>query len=175
MCLETPVRSIRFLLVADVLADLIQTVDGASATFPAHPESPTNYDSPEGARVSRTPTMVEAQSGDLPIQDQLRDYFARLNGTAVMGQERGVAVQAGSERQIIELSNQAVDLSLAASAEAAELRRLAERYPPGKTKDLNPTSRWLLEVMVREHAAELNSQLDRSHASLMPVLTAIEI
>jgi len=134
MCLETPVRSIRFLLVADVLADLIQTVDGASATFPAHPESPTNYDSPEGARVSRTPTMVEAQSGDLPIQDQLRDYFARLNGTAVMGQERGVAVQAGSERQIIELSNQAVDLSLAASAEAAELRRLAERYPPGKNE-----------------------------------------
>ena len=29
--------------------------------------------------------------------------------------------------------------------------------------------------MVREHAAELNSQLDRAHALLMPVLTAIEI
>ena len=28
---------------------------------------------------------------------------------------------------------------------------------------------------MREHAAELNSQLDRAHALLMPVLTAIEI
>lgn len=99
----------------------------------------------------------------------MREYFTRLPGVPGDGSEL-----ASIDRQIVELSNQAVALALAASAEAGALRQLAERYPPLQTNELAPASRWLLEVMVRDHLGALRTQMDQSRALVSPIMSSLE-
>jgi hypothetical protein len=77
-------------------------------------------------------------------------------------------------QRIIALSSQAVSLADSALADGFALRQLAERYRSAKTPPLEASSRWLLEVMIREHLQSLKSAAVRSRALLEPVLRSLE-
>jgi hypothetical protein len=137
--------------IAGVLAEL-DAVQMVTVDLHTAEESigQTDY-GPEGTvgatRVGPTP---------LPIQAALEQYFAERR-------DRGEA--------ITDLTNQAVTESKALSGEAWALRRLAERYGQKKTEDLALQSRWLLEVMIRDHADALVKRVRRSRTLLDPVLS----
>ncbi len=174
---ETPERKQQLLTTLQALpfvrAD-IQAVGETGAGAPSLPASPNGPDSNKEGSVARQSAIIQVQSGKLPIEDQLREYFARLRGVGNSAQEGDTTERAGVERQIIDLSNQAVSLSLAASAEAGALRQLAENYPPAEIRHLDAASRWLVEVMVRDHLAALRKQMERARALLTPILSSFE-
>jgi hypothetical protein len=60
-------------------------------------------------------------------------------------------------------------LSANSLAHAWALRRLAEAYPADRARSLPSLARWMLEAMVRDHAAELRSQTRLALESLQPV------
>lgn len=100
----------------------------------------------------------ESQAPRIPAQPVLQSYFA----------DKGEPLQ--TDGRIAEFSNQALSFSQAALAEATALRRLVEWHSSGKTKELNPESAWLLEVMVREHLAGLKYAATLCRELLDPVL-----
>ena len=66
-------------------------------------------------------------------------------------------------------SNQAIGLSLGCWREAWALRRLAKRYEGNGLTKLDRTSRWLVEVMIRDHLTSLRSSLAELAALLRPL------
>lgn len=94
-------------------------------------------DSTRRALVVTPKDHLQVQGAKLPIEDGLREYFARLHEVTGSSESRKHKEQAIVEGQIVELSNQAVSLFLAASAEAGALRQLAEECSPTETKNLD--------------------------------------
>ena len=112
-----------------------------------------------GAADVVTEATVEATrvgTAPLPIQDALDKYFAKREGAG---------------RAITQLANEAVTVSKDASDEAWALRRLAERFGQGGQDDLRLESKWLLEVMIRDHAGALLEHVRRNRTLLNPVLS----
>ena len=101
----------------------------------------------------------------LSIQAQLEQYFANLATS-----EGSPASTADS---VAEFSSETVSSSRSILAEGWALRRLAERYPPEEVRELEPQSRWLLEIMLRDHLAAIRSRTADLRSSLEPVLTSI--
>ena len=113
----------------------------------------------EAAVVYETEQSAEStrvEPSPLPIQNALERYFERRH-------------QAG--QAITELANAAVTLSKNISDEAWALRRLAERFGGGGMDGLRLESKWLLEVMLRDHAASLTDYVKRSRTLLEPALS----
>jgi hypothetical protein len=152
----------------------IRSVTETGMAEPSPPESSSRSGKREEAVLAHQGDIVHVQSTRLPIEDQLRDYFAQNGAGASPAQEGGATMRAGIERQIIELSSQAVSLSLGASAEVGALRQLAENYPSARIREFDPTSRWLLEAMLRDHLAALRTHMEQSAALLRPVLFSCE-
>jgi hypothetical protein len=94
-----------------------------------------------------------------PIQDRLQHFLmSTQNATTLAPAQR-----------ITDLSNRAVSSSQRALSEAWALRRLVERYGAVAKPDLLPRSRWLLEVMIRDHVVALETETDGIRELLTPI------
>jgi hypothetical protein len=106
------------------------------------------------------PPETHNSASPLPIQTHLERLVANRE------------LSAGARRQrIAELSNDAVSSSDAALAHAWALRRLAARYEYIPAATLRLQSRWLLEVMLRDHLTALRAAFSRLRELLDPLLT----
>lgn len=70
---------------------------------------------------------------------------------------------------VAKFSNEIVTLSQNCWNEAWALRRLDQEFSESEVKNLDNTSRWLLEVMVCEHADTLENHLALLQSKIMPV------
>jgi hypothetical protein len=95
---------------------------------------------------------IEVRSQRLPIEDYLRS---------------------GSAADVARLSNDALSLARSGLKEAWALRRLVAVTGPKPKADLDPASRWLLEIMIRDHAAPLKTHVARFRILLEPILAPI--
>ena len=116
--------------------------------------------SPEFQLSDQKPVTIRAEalrlsSGRSPIQQELKEFLAGSQGIAAF-------------------STHAISLSQGALTHAWALRRLAERYSRGEEIALVPRSRWLLEIMSRDHRVALETGNRRMRALLEPVLKRIQ-
>lgn len=150
----------------------IQTLAEAQATI-----SPAGGSSDSGAEpsgnASEEVSVVTVRAGKLPIQDELKHYFARHSHPASLTTE-GENDVGEVHQKIAAFSSQAISLADIALAHAFALRQLAEKYPSAKTRSLEPSSRWLLEAMVREHLQSIQTTTVRLRSLLEPVLHSLE-
>lgn len=97
---------------------------------------------------------------DLPIQELL---------------ERGLGGQAGRSdlrAEVARLSHSAMLLAEGALAEAWAIRDVSVRFPGRSVQKLRPQTRWLLEVMLRDHVTALSGQVREVRSSLHTILAA---
>ncbi len=94
--------------------------------------------------------------GRFPAEPALRRLLA--------GPDPGVV-----ERKVAGFATAVVTLSQEAWADAWALHRLTSRLPEGALAQLDRSSRWLVEVMLREHSAALQRALGRLQDRLAPV------
>jgi hypothetical protein len=115
---------------------------------------------PSGAGVVIAPNAPATQVRPLrlPIQDELERHFEPRGETRA---------------RVVRLANDAVDISKAMLVEAWALRRLGERYDGERFERLEPRSRWLLEVMLRDHLEAFRAGSRRGQEELGPVLASI--
>jgi hypothetical protein len=151
-----------------LVAARIETIDEAQhSDVLAPPQSPLEEPRKEIPEVA-PPEATWIEDGHLPIQPELEQYFRVLK---TPGQARQPG--AGSREvhlRIADLSNQAVSGSEAIMAEAWALRRLSESYPKKEMGELQVSSIWLLESMVRDHIEALNREVNQTRSLLDPVL-----
>jgi hypothetical protein len=150
----------------------IQVIEGAVKAAPSSLPQLSSEEIRQEAASSEE-HLIQVRTARLPIQDQLERYFTEQENEPTAGKRQAGEKPAHLSVRMAEFSNQVVALSDAALAEAWALRRLAEKYPRLKSDDLPPATRWLLEVMVRDHITDLRTQIDRSRMLLEPVLTSI--
>jgi hypothetical protein len=153
-----------------LLTTKIQTVEEATVSAPLSPEDGMDSKAALEPTPSQKFSEVAVQSKRLPIQDQLETYLAKLK--AVSGRQEAAGREDTSTRErIAELSTRAVSFSDSLLAEAWALRRLAERYGEWRAQNLRPATRWLVEVMLRDHLNELSAQLNGYLSLTRPMLS----
>jgi hypothetical protein len=144
----------------------IQTVESAVAASRESGQQPATASGI--APVEGLPAAgyaVHFSSDRLSLQDQLERYFTR-EGEG----DRNVAT-----KNLNAFTRQAVSQSQAAMDHAWALRRLAERYGSEQMEQSLPRSKWLLQVMIREHLVEFTKQVRMTRELLQPVLTSIAV
>jgi len=114
-----------------------------------------------------TDYTLQPQNSKSSVQESLRRYFTEHGRLDTQRQQRSI------NAQIVEFSNEAVSLSQSALTEAWALRHLAEWNEPKRTSELRPQLKWLLEVMARDHANALKTNMSRCRSRLEPVLSSI--
>lgn len=100
----------------------------------------------------------------LPIEDELERYFEKHRAPGSAESPRAM---------IARLADNAVASSEAALAEAWALRRLIEKYPAEETLNLDARSRRLVQIMTRDHTAELWTRLAALRGAAEPSLTSV--
>ncbi|MBI4910650.1 MAG: zf-HC2 domain-containing protein [Acidobacteria bacterium] len=103
---------------------------------------------------------IRFSSAQLPTQGLLLEYFQR----SASGQNAAAG--------ITQFTNSALETSAGSLEQAWALRRLAERYAPDSVHRLRPNSRWLLEIMIRDHLEALREKTDAARALLEPFLSS---
>jgi len=103
------------------------------------------------------PVTEPAAPGQMPIEPELRRVLEAGHSSDDL------------DAEVAGFSNQAIGLSLDCWREAWALRRLAKRYEGGSLAELDRTSRWLVEVMIRDHLTSLRSSLAELAALLRPL------
>jgi hypothetical protein len=137
----------------------IETVESALAATSRR--EPASASASADAGVLTDGYSVQFASGRLPIEDELRSYFADL------GDSRAVSDQlAGFTRRAVSESQAALD-------QAWALRRLADRFGAQPRERLLPRSRWLLNWMINEHMQELERRSQELRGLLLPVLAHV--
>lgn len=137
------------------LANLnIETIEEATRTD-SFASQRTAHEGPDASSGPPVESTITVRPHRLPIQDQLKRHFAS---------------HANANVKIAELSTEAVSLSRAALSDAWALRNLAEEFGPIRTSNLGLQSKWLVEVMIRDHVRSLRVHLSRSQSLLEPVL-----
>jgi hypothetical protein len=126
----------------------------------SHPDQSNSAASTE--IVINEPTTATGNA----LQQRLTRHFA---GRGAMSQEEQKAASVKAARW----SSAAISASEAALAEAWALRRLAERYAPGRAGEMTPTSAGRLDELVRDHARELAAHARRLRGLLEPTLTSL--
>jgi anti-sigma factor RsiW len=149
----------------------IQSVAEAQAAM-APAKALKNSSAEANTSTSEEASAVTVRAGKLPIQDGLNRYFAQGGGDP--NSPGGEKSATDIHQRIVALSSQAMFLADANLADAFALRELAEKYPLGKTRSLQASSRWLLETMIREHIQSIRATTIRSGALLDPVLRWLE-
>jgi hypothetical protein len=145
----------------------IQTFEEVARADLSHPNAPTGTSrGVESSSAGNTETIV--RSSRLAIQLRLEEYFLQQQPEATSG-----ARLVSPQRQVIELTNKVISLSESAYAEAWALRRLAEWYQPGRLTELRPSSRLLVEQMVKDHLTELWRRNRSLHSLLAPALPTL--
>ncbi|MEN6537138.1 MAG: hypothetical protein ABFD60_02195 [Bryobacteraceae bacterium] len=112
----------------------------------------------EASDVSGSLTKVTA--GRLPVEEQLKSYF----------RERLPADDGSVAHHVTRFTNDAVSGADAALGEAWALRRLIERYPAEKCRQMDRSQQWLLEVMLRDHLTALRVRMSDAQKLVEPVL-----
>jgi anti-sigma factor RsiW len=172
---ETPERKEELIAALEAIPLVIvkiQTLAEAQATV-SPGGGPVDLSAQPGGNASEGISVVTVRAGKLPIQDELQHYFARQKHPALPMTES--ENDAGDIHQkIAAFSSRAISLADMALADAFALRRLAEKYPTAKTRSLEPSSRWLLEAMVREHLQSVQTTTVRLRLLLEPVLHSLE-
>jgi hypothetical protein len=148
----------------------IQTITEATIAVASSAQAGMDAEQQNAASSSQDHAKVEFQSKKLPIQDRLERYLLQNRVATDSGQNESEPTRIRQE--IADFSTQAISLSDATLTEAWALRRLAEAYHFVKTDDLKPSTRWLLEVMVRDHMTALRNEVNRSRELLEPVLSS---
>ena len=133
---------------------ILQTAEEARATL----KSPMGSSGP--ARVSVQDNSFRASHRQLAIQSALAKVLANEPNESDLSMARRVAA----------FSTHAVSLSQSALSEAWALRRLAEWYDKDDRSGLQPQSKWLLEVMIRDHMINLARDIRQVRGLLDPVL-----
>jgi hypothetical protein len=143
-------RELQLALAEQAQVDLeLRSVEEVAAALPAH------------ETVAATAHAMEVRSQGIPIEDELKHYFA----SAPEG-DGGLAAS-------LRFANRGLSGVQTAMLEAWALRRLAEGYGPQRARDLRPFSISLLTQMVEDHNHELASQLARVRGEMAPVLAGI--
>jgi len=119
--------------------------------------------------VSREEGVSRIVGSASPIHHYLEHYFTQHPWSM---SEPG-SPKSLSER-IASFATSAVFGSRVAYMEAWALRRLAERYA-GRTYYSRPQSKWLIEVMMRDHLTALQTQIAAVRARLEPVLLSSKV
>ncbi len=112
----------------------------------------------DSSDLSSSSTKVTA--GRLPIEDELKAYF----------RERLPADDGSVAHHVTRFTNDAVSDADAALGEAWALRRLIERYPAQKCRDMDRSQQWLVEIMLRDHLAALRVRISDTRRLIEPVL-----
>lgn len=110
------------------------------------------------AAVEITARQEDRAQRNSPVEEHLLRYFA---------QRYGASNAAG---RVAEFADEVISLHQSIRKDAWALRRLAERYGPVKLADLPPSSRRLLDAMVREHMRVLQAEMRHSEDLLEPAL-----
>jgi hypothetical protein len=105
----------------------------------------------------------EVRTGRLPIEDYLEAYF----------RERAAAGGDSISGRVTELISEAVSGGEAALAEVWALRRLAERYPAEKFREMDSHSQRLLELMLRDHLTALWTRIADTRRLVEPVIVPL--
>jgi len=142
----------------------LRTVDEALLAASRDRDPDTEAAGEDTGNVSRAPDELAMQiDGDrLPIQDQLERYFR------VKDAEEN---SDGADERIRQFAGKIVTLSGDALAEVWAIRRLAEKRRLEKAAEWQPRTRWLLEVMLREHLTALQAKAAQMRRLLEPVLS----
>ncbi len=99
-------------------------------------------------------------AGWLLIEDQLKSYF----------HERLPADDGSVAQHVTRFTHDAVAGADAALGEAWASRRLIERYPAEKCRQMDRSQQWLLEAMLRDHLAALRVRMSDAQKLVEPVL-----
>lgn len=115
----------------------------------------------------QTSTASPQQESELRLANRSLPIRSLLEG--LFPPDRS-ANNSAAQQNVANLTTRAVSLSQGALTEAWALRHLAERYSVGDSADLPPESRWLLEVMFRDHMRDLQGETASLETLLGPVL-----
>jgi Putative zinc-finger len=128
----------------------IQTFDEASSDV-------RSSDAKASIAIShdRTRLPVEELLAQLALRTELRTKAEEIN------------------RHLPQLSNDAVTFSGSVLSEAWALQHLAQRFPPDRVNRLTPSSRELLETMVRDHEQNFLTQVSKLKNRFEPVLSLL--
>ncbi len=130
-----------------------------------------------GESGSKAATQAQAESevvakphiivppAHVPIQKELEKYFSKT--------EIGSAENQNVKLKIAELSTEALSFARETLSNVWALQRLAERLSSVKIDQLPLQSKWLLETMIRDHLAAVQSGCARSRRLLSPIITSI--
>jgi len=97
---------------------------------------------------------------DLPIEELLERRLGGQDGRPDLHAE------------VARLSHSAMLLAEGALAEAWAIRDISVRFPERSVQQLPPQTRWLLEVMLRDHVSALSRQVREARSSLNTILAA---
>ncbi len=147
----------------------VQTVEEVASSGSSGPLAGESRQVESEAPSPEQRTIEAVQAGKLPIQDLLEKYFAEIHPSA-NSEEGGLSKET---RRIAEVSNKAVSLSEEALEEAWALRRLAEWSFSVRSEELPQSSRWAIEIMVRDHMGALRKKIDESQQLLNPILSSL--
>ncbi len=151
-----------------LVAAKIETIDEAKHAGTLESRSSAASLTEEIPEIAPQPEATRIEDSHLPIQAQLEEYFKALTTPRETSQATGGAREV--YLKIAELSNRAVSLSEGMLAEAWALRRLSESYSDKEKTELQVSSKWLLESMVRDHIEALSREVSQTRSLLGPIL-----
>ncbi len=108
------------------------------------------------------PDPAEVKRNQAWVQSQWNQYGKQFQDSA----------SGNLDEKMMEISNEAIAHTRAASYQAWALRRLAQNYPPERVQGMNEWSKWLLQIMVQDHARVLGVEISHLNSRVNPVLTS---
>ena len=102
--------------------------------------------------------VITIESRPSPLSEGMREYF-KANPDSGTPSERAA-----------KLANEAVSQARELRRNSWAVRRLAERFPDSSALGRSAPSRWLLEVMIRDHAGVLDRETGALQGLLDPLL-----
>jgi hypothetical protein len=145
-----PFTAVKLQTSEEALNDL-EALPEVNRTAPGAANQP--FVQPEAADVKRNQAWV---------QSKWNQYGKQFQG----GDSGNVG------EKMMELSNEAIAHTRAASYQAWALRRLAQDYPRQRVEGMSEWSKLLLQMMVQEHARLLGVEISHLNTVVYPVLTS---
>jgi hypothetical protein len=145
-----PYTAVKLRTSEEALNDL-QALPEADSTASVAADQP--FIQPDGEEVKRNQAWVQSQWNQYGKQFQ-------DNGSNTLDQK------------MVEISNEAIAHTRAASFQAWALRRLAQDYPRERVRGMSAWSQLLLEMMVQDHARLLGVEIGQLNSMVNPVLTS---
>jgi hypothetical protein len=144
------------------LALKLQTSEEALNHLQALAPEADNTAPTSGPRPGAAPNQEEMKRNQAWVQSQWKQYGKQIqsDGSNTL------------DEKMVEISNQAIAHTRAASFQAWALRRLAQDYPPERVAGMSAKSKWLLEMMVQDHGRLLGVEINRLNMMLNPVLSS---